>query len=208
MNTSVSLILAILPIHFTVMASPGPNSVLLLATSLSSGRSDAMYAALGVAVASLMWMVGAAIGVSTILEVLPVLGQALKIAGGGYLIYLGFKLWTANPPTPDTVGKANKSQGSFFRRGLISNLTNPKSAAYFGSIFAAFLTDEVSTVALVITISLLFLMSIVWHGALATIFSTRAFRNPYLKHSQSINRIAGAILSALGVKLAASAWTS
>ncbi|AZV79020.1 hypothetical protein EBB79_14850 [Parasedimentitalea marina] len=206
MNISIGLILAILPIHFSVMVSPGPNSVLLLTTALSSGRKDALRAALGIAVGTLVWMVGAVFGVSVILAALPVLGLALKIAGGGYLIYLGFKLWTAEPLKPSLLGKGNGFQGKFFRRGLIANLSNPKSAAYFGSIFAAFLTDNVPSVGLAIMIALLFLMSIAWHGALATVFSAKSFRAPYVRNSQLINRISGAILTALGVKLAASAW--
>ncbi|WP_164763873.1 MULTISPECIES: LysE family transporter [unclassified Mesorhizobium] len=206
MKICVDLILAILPIHFAVMVSPGPNSVLLLTTALSSGRSNAMRAALGIAIGSLVWMVGAMVGVSVILEALPALGLALKIAGGGYLIYLGVRLWKADALKPGALGKGNgSSHRNYFRRGLVANLTNPKSAAYFGSIFAAFLTKEVPVVALAIMISLLFLMSIAWHGVLATTFSTNAFRAPYLRHCGLINRITGAILAALGVRLAASA---
>lgn len=208
MTDSVALILAFLPIHFAVMVSPGPNFVLLSTIALSIGRLEALRAALGIAVGSLIWMIAAAIGISVILETLPILGFALKIVGGLYLIYLGYKLWISKGPVRDDTIDLRAEETVSFRRGLIANLTNPKSAAYFGSIFAAFLTDDVSPLLLAGLIPSLFLISILWHGALATMFSADAVRRPYLKFARGINRIAGVILALFGLKLVAAASTT
>jgi len=150
-------------------------------------------------------MVAAVAGVSIIMDALPILSLALKIIGGMYLIYLGYKLLISKGMTSDGFNRVETKKKNSFRRGLISNLTNPKSAAYFGSIFAAFLTEEVSSFALASLIPLLFLLSIAWHSALATAFSVDAVRKPYLRYSRVINLVAGTTLLALGLRMAGTA---
>lgn len=195
-------VLAILPIHLMVMISPGPNFILLSTTALSVGRPTAVRAALGIAVGSLIWMTAAALGVSIILETLPVLGLLLKLAGGLYLIYLGIKLLRSN--RMDMATKPQNSEDASingFGRGLMVNLTSPKSAAYFGSIFAAFLSDQTAIWVLAVLIGCLFLMSILWHVSLALAFSWDFIRVPYIRFSKVIDRVAGALLVVFGIRL-------
>ncbi|MEO0910217.1 MAG: LysE family translocator, partial [Pseudomonadota bacterium] len=116
----LTAILLLLPVHFAVMVSPGPNFVLLSTTALMVNRATAVQAAFGIAVGSLIWMVAAALGISVILETLPVLGWVLKIVGGVYLIYLGIKLWrSAAKKTDDEISVPNSSVNKGFRRGLL-----------------------------------------------------------------------------------------
>ena len=196
------LVIAILPIHFMVMISPGPNFILLSTTALSVGRATAVKAAFGIAFGSLLWMTAAAFGISIILETLPVLGVLLKITGGFYLIYLGVRLLRSNGMAGPLKRKhSNKAAINGFKRGLLVNLTSPKSAAYFGSIFAAFLTDQIASWVIAVLVGCLFLMSILWHVSLAVAFSWDFIRRPYVRFSRVIDRIAGAVLVLLGIRL-------
>lgn len=198
----IALVLTIVPTHFAVMISPGPNFVLLSSTALSIGRRAGIRAALGIAVGSLIWMTAAAVGVTAMLEALPALGIILKILGGLYLIYLGFRLWRSKGivnAAPTMTSGPGADHG--FRQGLIVNLTSPKSAAYFGSIFAVFLTDDVPFLALFSLILCLFCMSVIWHAALATAFSAEKIRRPYLQFAETINKVAGAVLTVLGLRM-------
>lgn len=198
----IASILLILPIHFAVMVSPGPNFVLLSTTALSISRVAAVQAAFGFAVGSLIWMVAAALGISAILQALPTLGVALKIAGGAYLIYLGVKLWLLNGDSTESAQPSlSSSTSSSFMRGLFVNLTSPKSVVYFGSIFATFLSDSMSFWLLSALIGSFFLMSIAWHVAIAVLFSTQAVRAPYIRFSKIINRVAGSFLVIFGVRM-------
>ena len=63
------IVIAILPIHFMVMISPGPNFILLSTTALSVGRATAVKSAFGIAVGSLIWMTSPAQNRQLILEV-------------------------------------------------------------------------------------------------------------------------------------------
>ena len=184
------------------MVSPGPNFVLLSTTALSISRMAAVQAALGVAIGSLIWMIAAALGISAILQALPTLSMTLKIAGGAYLIYLGIKLWRSKGVKTDGVRSSSPAPtNSNFMRGLFVNLTSPKSAVYFGSIFAAFLSDSMPYWLLGALISSFFLLSIAWHVTLAVVFSTETVRAPYIRFSKVINRVAGSFLIIFGVRM-------
>ena len=184
------------------MISPGPNFVLLSTTALSVNRLAAIQAAFGVAIGSLIWMIAAALGISALLQMLPTLGIALKIAGGAYLIYLGFKLWRSNGVSTGSVHPSSSTPANNnFRRGLFVNLTSPKSAAYFGSIFAAFISDSMPFWFLGALIGSFFLVSIAWHVTLAVVFSTETVRAPYIRFSKAINRVAGSFLIVFGIRM-------
>lgn len=192
----------ILPIHFAVMFSPGPNFVLLSTMALSINRMAAVQAAFGVAVGSLIWMVAAALGVSAILQALPMLGLALKVVGGAYLIFLGIKLWrSAGADSKSPQPSSQQPRGGSFKRGLFVNLTSPKSAAYFGSIFATFLSDSMPFWMLGALIGCFFLISIAWHVTLAVVFSTATVRSPYIRFSKAMNRVAGTFLVIFGARM-------
>lgn len=162
----------------------------------------AMKSALGIAVGSLIWMIAAAMGVSIVLEAIPMLGQFLKVAGGLYLIFLGIKLIRSKGILVSEMHK--RPEGLLMRgfaRGLVVNLTSPKSAAYFGSIFAAFLTDQIEIWVLAAFILCLFLVSILWHVFLALAFSWDFVRKPYRHFSSVINHVAGGFLVLFGFRL-------
>ncbi len=199
---NLASILLLLPIHFAVMVSPGPNFVLLSTMALSINRLAAVQAAFGVAVGSLIWMVAAALGISAILQALPALGLVLKVIGGTYLIYLGIKLWRSKgAPKGSARPSLRTPTSSGFKRGLFVNLTSPKSAAYFGSIFATFLSDSMPFWMLGALIGCFFLISIAWHVTLAVLFSTETIRTPYIRFSKVINRVAGSFLIIFGVRM-------
>mgnify|MGYP001793563557 CR=1 FL=1 len=132
-------VLAILPVHLMVMISPGPNFILLSTTALSVGRPTAVRAALGIAVGSLIWMTAAALGVSIILETLPVLGLLLKVAGGLYLIYLGIKLLSSNGMTAVTDPQNSEDVTiNGFGRGLFGQPYKSKISSILWQYFCSF----------------------------------------------------------------------
>ena len=202
---SAVLILSILPVHVAMMISPGPNFLVLSSVALANGRREAVMAAFGVAIGSLIWMAAAAAGISVVLDAQPLLGFSLKVLGGLYLVYLGFRMWTS-ASTNHEVPQSSLTMSSSFLRGLMVNLSSPKSAAYFGSVFAAFLSSTTSIFAVVVLVVTLFTTSVIWHCAVATSLSSAPVRRSYLDHSKAINRVSGAILFLLGLRLVGSSF--
>lgn len=202
----LSIIAAILLIDLLALIGPGPNFVLLTSAAVSQSRRHALAMALGIATGSLFWATAAALGLSAIFDALPLLGLALKVFGIAYLLYLGVKLLRSKGFTPAAARSANPmTQRRCIGRGLMVNLTNPKSAAYYASVFAAFLTPDLPVWVLIVIVAAIALMSLLWHSFLAVALSTPRVQAAYISGAKWCDRLCGAVLVLLGLRLA---WDS
>ncbi|HWJ52283.1 MAG TPA: LysE family translocator, partial [Propionibacteriaceae bacterium] len=140
--------LAFLGIAAVVICVPGPDTALTIRNALAGHRRCGVSTAAGVATGQLAWTVAASLGIAgLILASAPAFG-AVRWAGAAYLIFLGLRsLWSAvRPPgsrarrAPDQTRpvSAQLTPGRAFRQGLLSNLANPKMAAFFLSLLPQF----------------------------------------------------------------------
>lgn len=200
------IIAAILLVDFLALISPGPNFVLTTSAAVSKSRRHAVWTASGIAMGSLCWAAAAALGIASVFEALPVLGFVLKVLGIAYLIYLGSKLLRSNGFQPNTTRSTDTANGARgFGRGLLVNMTNPKSAAYYASVFAAFLTPDMPAWVLLVLVGAIAAMSLVWHVLLAIGFSLARVQARYISASKYVDRLCGGVLIFLGLRLA---WDS
>jgi threonine/homoserine/homoserine lactone efflux protein len=190
-----TVLLAYLP----AAVSPGPNFVLIAHTAAAGTRRAAVAVALGVVVAGGLLAAVAVFGLGTLLAREPWLATGLRIVCGAYLAWLGIRLWwTARGPEtapPDTHGNA-------FRRGVVSNLTNPKAAAFFGSVLTATLPPSEPTAVKAAAVALIVAASAAWHLSVALLFSSPATQRWYAHAKPALNRVVGTILVVLGIALA------
>jgi threonine/homoserine/homoserine lactone efflux protein len=122
--------------------------------------------------------------------------------GGAYLVYLGVALWRqARVPLSEIAGFARgaMADAAAFRGGLFTALSNPKMAAYFGSVFVAVLPPEPPLWFTLVACVSVFLIEFVWYVVVATVFSTAPARRAYGRFKQWIDRVAGGVIAALGV---------
>ena len=200
------IIAAILFVDFLALISPGPNFVLTTSAAVSKSRRDALWTAWGIAAGSFAWAGAAALGIASVFEALPVLGLILKTVGIAYLVYLGIKLLRSKgfqPRIERTIDTNSGIRG--FWRGLLVNMTNPKSAAYYASVFAVFLTPDMPIWVLVFLVVSIAAMSLVWHVLIAISFSTTRIQARYISVSKYVDRLCGGVLIFLGLRLA---WDS
>jgi RhtB (resistance to homoserine/threonine) family protein len=200
------IIAAILFVDLVALISPGPNFILITSSAVSKSRSHAVSTAFGIATGSFVWAAAAALGIASVLEALPILALALKIIGSAYLIYLGIKLLRSRGlEVPSGPNRPAETGAKGFWRGFLVNMTNPKSAAYYASVFAAFLTPDIPVWVLIVLIGAIASMSLAWHVLLAIGFSATRVKTRYVALSKSIDRFCGAVLVLLGLRLA---WDS
>src|SRR5260370_38357587 len=76
---------------FVAIASPGPNILAVLGTSMSVGRKSGIALALGVAAGSFCWAMLSVVGLSALLASYASALRVIKIAGGCYLLWLAHK---------------------------------------------------------------------------------------------------------------------
>jgi threonine/homoserine/homoserine lactone efflux protein len=88
-----------------------------------------------------------------------------------------------------------------FALALITQLSNPKTAVVYGSIFAALLPASPPLWLLLALPPLIFLVETGWYLAVALVFSTPAPRSLYLAGKLWVDRVTGAVMGGLGARL-------
>ncbi len=104
------------------------------------------------------------------------------------------------PTPPDQDAPARR--GSAFRRGVVSNLTNPKAAAFFGSVLTATLPPTEPAAVRAAAVALIVAASAGWHLSVALLFSSAATQRWYARSEPALNRVVGTVLVVLGLTLA------
>ncbi|MDQ0014669.1 threonine/homoserine/homoserine lactone efflux protein [Variovorax boronicumulans] len=190
--------------------SPGPSFVMVARTAVAS-RSDGLAAALGMGAGGLVFAIAALAGLQAAFLAVPGLYLAIKGFGGAYLIYLGFRIWRgARQPlamTQDSdASPRQQSRGKrTFLLGLATQVSNPKTAVVYASIFAAFLPREVPLVLALAVPAVIFCIETGWYAIVALALSSAAPRSAYLRYKAWIDRAAGGVMGLLGLRLVWSA---
>jgi len=189
-------------------ASPGPSFIMVARTAASTTRTNGLYAALGMGVGGLLFAAAALLGLNGLLRAVPSLYWALKLLGGLYLAYIGIRiiLGAKEPLDTDRLDQASTTAATrFFSLGMMTQLSNPKTAIVYASVFAAFLPSNTSLAFGCMVAGLVFMVEAGWYSVVAIILSSAGPRTAYLRLKVGIDRAAGGVMVALGLKLALSA---
>ncbi|MBP2315760.1 LysE family translocator [Azospirillum soli] len=184
--------------------SPGPSFVLVARTSIAVSRQAGLAAALGMGVGGVTFAALALLGLHTLLSQVGWLYLGLKLAGGLYLIYLAVRIWRGARETitvPDTDGAQPGGVGRSFTFALATQLSNPKTAIVYGSIFAALLPATPPAWVLLTLPPAVFLIEAGWYAVVALAFSAGRPRSAYLRSKAWIDRLAASVIGALGLRL-------
>jgi threonine/homoserine/homoserine lactone efflux protein len=184
--------------------SPGPSFVLVARISIARSRRDGLAAALAMGVGGVILGGLALLGVRTLLMQAGWLYLGLKVAGGLYLLYLGFRLWRGASEAIAVEGGGERAAAQPLRSfaiALATQLSNPKAAVIYGSIFAALLPAQPPLWMCLALPPLILLVEAGWYVVVAVAFSSARPRAAYLRSKRWIDRLAGSVLGVLGVRL-------
>jgi threonine/homoserine/homoserine lactone efflux protein len=191
--------------------SPGPSFLYVARTSMANSRQSGLAAAAGMGVGGAIFAALAVLGLKAVFASHPWLYLTVKLAGGAYLVYIGIQMWLgAKQPMdikPAEAGAVATSRRTF-AVALATQLSNPKTAVFYGSIFAALLPQAISPFVSVALPLIVFLIEIAWYSIVALVLSASGPRAVYLRAKTAIDRTAGAVMSLLGVKLIFAADTA
>lgn len=207
MDTSLTLF-SIATIWAIAAVTPGPNFFVTIQTAAAHSRRLGIMTVAGVVTGTLIWGLAGFFGISTLFAAAPWLYGALKLIGGLYLAYLGARLVLASfrpasslkamPPVPVLSGLAA------WRRGLLTNLANPKTAAFVTSLFATTMPADPSIALGLAAAATMVVVSLLWYGVVAWVFASQAMTRAYSRATKTIDRIAGGIFVLFGAQLVAS----
>ena len=125
---SLHSFLIYLGIYAVAIAVPGPGIVAIVARALGSGFRATIPAVAGTTLGDLILMTLSAFGLALVAQTLGEFFLAVKLGGAAYLVYLGYRYWTAPVAAAETI-PASARQG--FLAQLALTLGNPKAIAFF-----------------------------------------------------------------------------
>jgi threonine/homoserine/homoserine lactone efflux protein len=186
--------------------SPGPSFLMVARISVSRSRAAGLQAALGMGCGGLVFGLAALLGFKALLTAVPALYIAIKLLGGGYLAYLGYRIIRSaggplheNPEEPGA-GKASPP----FLLGLATQVSNPKTAIVYASLIATFIPPNPSPSFSVALLLAVFSIEAGWYALVAFVLSSQRAKAVYLSAKRWIDRGCGAVLGCLGLRLALS----
>jgi threonine/homoserine/homoserine lactone efflux protein len=190
-----------------LIITPGQDTFFILGRSLSAGRAAGIAAALGISAGSVIHTFAAALGLSALLATSPYAFMAVKLAGAAYLIYIGVRalLTRAHGLPGNEPGVEADGRWSAFRQGVLSNLLNPKVALFFLALMPQFIeAGSANKVGAFLALGLTFVtLGVAWCVVLAV--AAAKLRGAFLRRPSMatvLNKVAGAMFIALGLKLA------
>ena len=128
-----------LPACFALNMAPGPNNLLSVSNATRYGYRRACVAGVGRLLAFAGMIALAAAGLAVVLQTSELLFYGIKIVGAGYLLYLAWQLWRANPAAEEAVAASANGLLALARQEFLVAAGNPKAIL----IFTAFLPQFV-----------------------------------------------------------------
>ncbi|APG47104.1 LysE family translocator [Phaeobacter porticola] len=185
--------------------SPGPAVLMAARVGLARGWRSGLALAIGIGTGAVVWASAALFGLNLLFDYAPFLLTLLKVGGALFLIYMAWHMWrhASEPMSEDGNNQLPQTAFAAFRLGIVTQLANPKPAAFFGAVFVGTVPEGSSAMALAALLMCIFLGEVTWNTLVARIFSFEKTRRGYINLKHVIDRIFGGLLAALGVKIAA-----
>ncbi len=189
---------------FIFAITPGPGTFALLARALNSGAWSCFPMALGMTISDIVYLILATLGLATIAENYSGLFTVIRFVGAAYLIYLGWKMWTAEA---DTEFKQNgrlqtKSWIAGFVQGFLISASNPKVILFYIAFLPTFMDLTILSQADIVLASVLTLFALM-AGLMLVAIGASSVRQ-FLKSQKAIKRLnqtAGSIMVGAGLFL-------
>jgi threonine/homoserine/homoserine lactone efflux protein len=187
--------------------TPGLDTALVLRSATVEGRRSAALAAIGIALGCLIWGASVALGIGALLAASAVAFTVLKWAGAAYLVVLGARLILKPRRTMAPGAAATPHAGTLapLRRGLLSNLLNPKVGVFYVSFLPQFAPPGVPVAPYMFMLACIHVvMGLAWAGVLiaATVPIGRWLARPGVV--SLMDRLTGCLFVAFGARLALS----
>jgi threonine/homoserine/homoserine lactone efflux protein len=197
--------LSFLVISCVLLVVPGPDTFVVLRTSLADGPRAGTWAAAGSATGNLVWGSASVLGVAALLTASAAAFATLKLAGAVYLAVLGVQALLAarraEPLARTQADRARLSPTAAFRRGLASDLLNVKAGLFWTALVPQFLTTG-SALLPVAMVTAMVALVFAWLTGYAHLAARLSQTLKSRRAARAVNGSVGAVLLALGGSLA------
>jgi threonine/homoserine/homoserine lactone efflux protein len=194
---------------FVVIVIPGPSVLFVVGRALASGRRVAVSTVVGNALGEYVQVIAVAFGVGALAEQSVAVFTALKVLGGGYLIYLGVRTFRERRSLARALAGpvALRSDRRAFLEGWTVGVTNPKTVVFLAAILPQFVDRGAGNVPVQILLlgavfaAIAVVSDTIWATA-AGVFRTWFARSP--RRLELIGGAGGLAIAAVGAGLVVS----
>ncbi|HEY0208309.1 LysE family translocator [Acerihabitans sp.] len=195
-------VLTVLLIYLAGVVIPGPNFVAVVHKAVASTRPDALALVAGIVVVNLFWASCAIGGIGLLFAAFPWVALVVKILGAGYLLWFGLRL-ILNAGRQPVANENAVVSGNFrqsFIQGVITNIGNPKSMAFYAAIFSTAAPAQVSVGTFIAMLGVVGIIASLWYGAVAITLSQPRISSAYQRAKKVIDRLCGGLIMLLGIR--------
>jgi len=185
-----------------IEVTPGPNMTYLAALSLTSGMRTGFAAVAGIALGLATYGVVAALGLAAVIEHSPLLYGILRWGGVAYLLWLAWETWSSEREiSPDATDGPDGEPFVAFRRGLITNLLNPKAAVFYVAVLPEFIRPGAGSVmAQTLALGAIYVtIATAIHAAIVTLAGTLQSKIATPDNRRTIRRLLALALVAIAI---------
>ncbi|MEX1125792.1 MAG: LysE family translocator [Acidimicrobiia bacterium] len=200
-----STLLVFLGATLLLLVVPGPAVLYIVTRSVTQGRRAGLVSVLGIHLGSLVHIAAAVAGLSALIAASAAAFTLIKLAGAGYLIYLGIMAFRSAGKPDSPAGLEPMSTRRIFWQGALVNILNPKTALFFLAFVPQFIDPTLgnTTLQLVVFGGVFIGAGLISDGTYAMVAGAagaRFLRTDSWRRGQSY--VAGTIYTGLGVAAA------
>jgi len=187
--------------------SPGPDMILITRTALAHGRVAAMACVAGISTGLVGHATLAVTSVSVLMRTQPGVWRGIQVAGAVYLLWLAWHVWHDEGASQDET-EVRGDLGRNYRRGLVTNLLNPKVVVFFASLVAGFTSGEAMGWWSVAMAAVIVIEGLVLWGLWVLILQSRRVRDRYFAARRWINGCFALLLFLVALKMGVDVWSA
>ena len=205
--TLLQSLLTFIPAATIMAMTPGVDTAMVLRSATIDGSRPAAFAVAGIGLGCLIWGSLVSVGLGALLAASPIAFAVLKYAGAAYLLWLGLGLLLKPRATLDEGGGSRTPMSAMtaLRRGLLTNLLNPKVGVFYVTFLPQFIPPGADAGATSFLLALIHVViGFLWLSALvvATAPLGHVLRRPAV--IRTMDRLTGGVFVGFGLKLALS----
>lgn len=201
----MSAFLTIAVIHFLALISPGPDFVVIVKQSVSQPRRIVAWTALGISLAMLLHVGYTLLGLGFIIAQSIVVFTIIKLLGAAYLLYIGWKSLTAKTPASVVREMASTqvlTPWAAVKIGFLCNALNPKFTLFLLALFTQVIAPETPLAVQIFYGLWMSFIAFLWFSSVGSLLTMPLIRRSMGTIHIYAERVMGAVLIALGLKVA------
>lgn len=197
-------------VFFVIAVSPGPATLSNATIAMSQGRRASLVYGAGLSAGLVFWGVIAASGMGVVLQKSVWVLMLLKVLGGMYLLWLAYSSGRnalSSATSAAHIANDSRSSSGWFARGLLLNMSNPKSVIAWMAALSVGVGVDDSTLTLAAGVTVCGLVGLLTNTLYSLLFSLNGVMQWYRRASRRINGVAAAVFAIGGLSLVRSAFS-